>query len=122
MRLHTPKVDRRVRKAIDDATEVLERVHMDLDGLMRTQAIGGWKYFAGFIDDYSGLARAYFRKHKSDAIQVFKDYKVWAENQTSKKIKLIRSDRGGEYTSDEFSTLLRSHGIKHQKTLLGSPQ
>ncbi len=86
------------------------------------QAIGGWKYFAGFIDDYSGLACAYFLKHKSDTIQVFKDYKVWAENQTGKKIKSIRSDRGGEYTSDKFSTLLRSHSIEHEKTLPGSPQ
>ena len=33
------------------ATEPLELVHTDLDGPMRTQAIGGYKYFAGFIDD-----------------------------------------------------------------------
>ena len=104
------------------ATEPLELVHTDLDGPMRTQSIGGYKYFAGFLDDYSGLARAYYLKHKSDAIQAFHDYKAWAETQTGKKLKKIRSDRGGEYTSDEFTSLLRSHGIEHQKTMPGSPQ
>lgn len=104
------------------ATEPLELVHTDLDGPMHTQAIGGWSYFAGFIDDYSGLTRAYYLKHKSDAIQAFHDFKAWAETQTGKKIKKIRSDRGGEYTSNEFTELLRSYGIEHQKTLPGSPQ
>ena len=50
-RLPFPPSDKR-------AEEPLELVHTDLDGPMRTQAIGGYKYFAGFIDDYSGLARA----------------------------------------------------------------
>ena len=68
-RLPFPPSDKR-------ATEPLELVHTDLDGPMRTQAIGGYKYFAGFIDDYSGLARAYYLKSKSDAFQAFLDYKA----------------------------------------------
>ena len=74
------------------ATEPLELVHTDLDGPMRTQAIGGWSYFAGFIDNYSGLAREYYLKHKLDVIQAFLDFKAWAETQTDKKIKKICSD------------------------------
>ncbi|KAJ8463023.1 hypothetical protein ONZ51_g10516 [Trametes cubensis] len=105
------------------ATEPLELVHTDLDGPMRTASVGsGFKYFASFIDDYSGLARAYFLKFKSDAFRAFNDFKAWAENQTGRKIKRVRSDRGGEYTSNEFSEHLRSLGIEHHKTMPDSPQ
>lgn len=104
------------------ASEVLELVHTDLDGPMRTRSINGYSYFAGFIDDHSGLARVYFLKHKSDAFRAFDDYKAWAENQTGKKIKRVRSDRGGEYTSKEFTDHLRKHGIEHHKTVAKSPQ
>lgn len=104
------------------ASEPLELVHTDLDGPMRTQSINGFLYFAGFIDDYSGLARAYYLKRKSDAPRAFDDFKAWAENQTGKKIKRVRSDRGGEYTSKEFTDHLRSLGIEHEKTMPKSPQ
>ena len=38
------------------------------------------------------------------------------------KIKTLRSDRGGEFTSDEFSTYCLEHGIKRQLTAPYSPQ
>ena len=36
-------------------------------------------------------------KHKDQAFQMFKIYKSEVENQKGKKIKILRSDRGGEY-------------------------
>ena len=36
-------------------------------------------------------------KSKDDALEIFKHYKRKVENQLGKKIKTIRSDRGGEY-------------------------
>ncbi|TFY52466.1 hypothetical protein EVJ58_g10003 [Rhodofomes roseus] len=104
------------------ASKPLEIVHTDEDGPMRTTAIGGWRYFISFLDDYSGLGRAYFLKHKNDSTQAFDDFKAWAENQTNEKIKAVRSDRGGEYTSTEFTEHLRKFGIEHQKTMPYSPQ
>ena len=105
------------------ATEELELIHTDLDGPMRTASIGGhFYYYAGFLDDKSGLGRTYFIKQKSQAIEAFDDFKVWAETQTGKKIKKVRSDRGGEYLSKEFTDHLRKHGIEHQKTVAKSPQ
>jgi len=37
-------------------------------------------------------------------------------NYHNRKIKALRSDNGGEYTSDSFSTYLRNSGISHKKT------
>ena len=40
---------------------------------------------------------------KSDAFEAFKHFKKLAETEKGMKIKTLRSDRGGEFTSDEFS-------------------
>ena len=54
-------------------------------------------------------------------MEVFKHYKLQVENQLRKKIKIIRSDRGGEYDApfDEFCS---QNGIIHQTTTPYSPQ
>ncbi|CDO74894.1 hypothetical protein BN946_scf184988.g1, partial [Trametes cinnabarina] len=93
------------------------------DGPMRTASVGsGFLYFASFIDDFSGLGIAYFLKRKSDSMKAFDNFKAWAETQTGKKIKRVRSDRGGEYLSNEFTQHLLDLGIEHQKSTPDSPQ
>ncbi|KAL7280538.1 hypothetical protein ACG7TL_005470, partial [Trametes sanguinea] len=105
------------------ATEPLELIHTDLDGPMRTVSVGsGYLYFASFIDDFSGLGIAYYLKRKSDAMKAFDSFKAWAETQTGKKIKRVRSDRGGEYLSNEFTQHLLDLGIEHPKSTPDSPQ
>ena len=44
------------------------------------------------------------------------------ENQHNKKIKFLRSDRGGEYLSYEFGLHLKQCGIVSQLTPPGTPQ
>ncbi|GKC92548.1 pol polyprotein [Tanacetum coccineum] len=43
------------------------------------------------------------------------------ENQLGRKIKVVRSDRGGEYVSP-FAKLCAKHGIRHEFTAPYSPQ
>ena len=73
--------------------EKLQLVHTD---------IGGSRYFITFTDDYSRYCRTYFLKSKSEALEKFKEFKVFAETESEMKIKAMRADRGGEYLSDEF--------------------
>jgi transposase InsO family protein len=44
------------------------------------------------------------------------------ENQTGKKIKILRSDNAGEYTSSEFMDLCKEAGIKREPTVPFNPQ
>ena len=53
---------------------------------------------------------------------MFKRYKAEVENQKEKKIKILRSDRGGEYFPNEFDSFCGEHGIIHQKTAPYTPQ
>jgi transposase InsO family protein len=55
-------------------------------------------------------------------LHYFKTYKVEVENQLKRKIKRLRSDRGGEYFSGDFSDFCVEHGIIHERTLSYSPQ
>ena len=87
--------------------------------LVRTR--GGNKYFITFVDDSTKCYYVYLLKTKAEAIEKFVLYKNEAENQFNKKIKLLRSDRGGEYESP-FVDFCAQHEIIHETTAPYSPQ
>jgi len=53
---------------------------------------------------------------------MFKRFRSEVEKQTGKSIKMLRSDRGGEYLSDNFIDYLKENGILSQWTPPGTPQ
>ncbi|KAK9033550.1 hypothetical protein V6N11_049737 [Hibiscus sabdariffa] len=89
---------------------------------MNTQARGGYQYFITFTDDFSRYGYIYLMRHKSEALEKFKEFKNEVQNQHGKSIKVLRSDRGGEYLSQDFDELLKECGIVSQLTPPGTPQ
>jgi transposase InsO family protein len=83
---------------------------------------GGKRYFMTFIDDYTRFCYVYLLKTKDEALHYFKACKAEVENQLERKIKRLRSDRGGEYFSSEFTEFCMEHGIIHERTPPYSPQ
>jgi len=88
------------------------------------------KYFITFIDDDSRYMYLYLLHSKNEALDAFKVFKAEVEKQCEKQIKIVRSDRGGEYygryTEDgqapgPFVKFLQEHGIVAQYTVPGSP-
>lgn len=69
------------------------------------------------IDDFSRLTWVAFLKEKSEAFEKFKIFKALNENQTGRKVKTIRSDRGGEFSWRAFKQLCDDHGIKRANTI-----
>ena len=61
-------------------------------------------------------------KHKYETFEKFKEIQSEVENHRNKKIKFLRSDRGGEYLSYEFGLHLKQCGIVSQLTPPGTPQ
>ena len=74
------------------------------------------------IDDASRCCYVFLLKTKDEALNCFKIYKAKVENQLEKKIKRFRSDRSGEYFSNEFDLFCVEHGIIHERTPPYSPQ
>uniref|UniRef100_A0A251S6V1 Putative zinc finger, CCHC-type, Ribonuclease H-like domain, GAG-pre-integrase domain protein n=1 Tax=Helianthus annuus TaxID=4232 RepID=A0A251S6V1_HELAN len=110
------------KKAVWRASEPLQLIHSDICGPMKTQSIGGCRYFITFIDDFSRKTWVYFLKFKSQALSYFRNFKRLAENQVGYKIKSMRTDRGGEYCGHEFQNFLKENGIHHQLTTSYTPQ
>ena len=88
---------------------------------MSVEARGGCRYFLTFTDDLSRYGYVYLMKQKSETFEKFKQFQSEVENHRNKKIKFLRSDRGGEYLSFEFGAHLRQRGIVSQLTLPGTP-
>ena len=70
---------------------------------MQTNSLSGYVYYASFIDDYSCKTWMYFLKKKDEVFERFKEFKALIENLSERKIKILRSDNGGEFTSNEFN-------------------
>lgn len=81
---------------------ILDLVHTDLCGPMRNKRYFGDKYFMIFTDDYSKIMWVTFLREKYEAFSKFKEFKALVEKDTQKNLKCLRSDRGGEFTSDDF--------------------
>lgn len=74
------------------------------------------------IDDYTRMAYATFLREKVGAFEEFKGYKMLVENETGRRIKCLRLDRGGEYISREFMEYYEDHGIRRQYSAPRSSQ
>ena len=103
-------------------SKVLDLIHSDICELNGMLTRGGKRYFITFVDDCSRYMYVYLLRTKDEAFDMFKKYKTEVENQLERKIKVLRSDRGGEYFSDNFNTFCEEHGIIHQCTAPYTPQ
>jgi len=100
----------------------LELVHVDLAGPMATESLGGSRYMMVFVDDFTHFMTVKFLTAKSEAHDALEAYVAEMERQTGARIKVLRSDRGGEFTSDAIALMLRKAGIRHQLTAPYTPQ
>ena len=103
-------------------TRPLDLVHTDLCGPTRSKGLNGEEYFMLLIDDFSRMTWVYLLKKKSEAFGCFKIFKEQVENEIEQKIKCLRSDNGGEFTSKEFNHYYEEHGIKRQFSAARMPQ
>ena len=83
---------------------------------------GGKRYFMTFIDDCTRFCHVYLLKSKDEALHYFKIYKAEVENLLKKNIKRLRTDRGGEYFSNDIFEFCAEHGIIYERTPPYSPQ
>jgi hypothetical protein len=85
---------------------ILNYVHADLWGASRKHSLGGCHYMLTIIDDYSRRVFSYFLKHKHETSDAFKACKVMVEKQTERKVKILHTDNGMEFYSNEFKFFL----------------
>ena len=100
---------------------VLDLVCFDVYGSIDVETLGGNKYFVTFIDDASRKVWVYVLKTKNQVFEHFKKSHAMVEGEKGKPLKCLYSDNGGEYTSNEFKSYCSEKGIRHKKTVPGTP-
>jgi transposase InsO family protein len=85
-------------------------------------SLGACRYMLTIIDDYLRMVFPYFLKHKSDAFDAFKAWKVMVKKQTERKVKILRNDNGMEFCSNEFKFFCRKEGIVKRHTIPHTPR
>jgi transposase InsO family protein len=101
---------------------ILKLVHSDVCGPLSVPSLGGFIYYVSFIDDFSRKTWIYFLRKKVEVFEKFKEFKSLVENQTDKKIKVLRTDNGGEFCGKEFDWFYKKCGIACQNTTPYTPQ
>ena len=84
------------------ASQCFELIHSDVWGIAPIVSHAHYKYFVAFIDDFSRFTWVYFLRAKGEVFSVFQLFLALLETQFSAIIKVLRSDSGGKYMSNEF--------------------
>ncbi|MCO5577608.1 hypothetical protein L7F22_031439 [Adiantum nelumboides] len=109
------------KQASTRASAPLALVHTDLCGPMSTSSLSGLCYMLVLVDDFSRYTWVSFLKLKSEAFGSIRDWKAMVEKEKDLKVKSIRSDRGGEFLSENFARWCKSEGIRRQLTTPYTP-
>ena len=112
-RVPLPKESRERAKKMGD------RIYSDVWGPSRHQTIDKKFYYISFTDNYSRESVIYLMKTKDEA---FQKYKLMLAHQRGIQIKILITDRGGEYTSAEFNKNLENQGTNHRLTVHDTPE
>lgn len=104
------------------ATTVLELLHGDLCGPITPSTMSKNRYIFVLIDDCSRYMWTLLLKEKSETFSKFKRFKSLIELETGERIKTFRTDRGGEFVSQEFNSFCDNSGIKRHLTAPYMPQ
>jgi transposase InsO family protein len=97
-------------------------MHSDICGPISEASLIVYVYYVSFIDDYSRKTWIYLLKEKNEFFGKFKESKALVENLTEWKINTLRSNNGGEFTSEEFKEYCKEVGIKRELSTLYNTQ
>ena len=103
------------------ATKYGERVHWDLWGPATVKSLSGNFYVAARIDDATRETKLYFQSKKSQTVDSYKRDEAFIETQTGNRIKVVRSDRGGEFMAKDLTDHQDQRGTVREFMVHDSP-
>lgn len=104
------------------ATTPLELVHGDVCGPISPLTHGGKKYFLLLVDDFSRFMWMNLLKSKDEAAAVIRRFQAEAEKESRQPLRVLRTDRGGEFTALDFAEWCAERGVQRHLTAPYSPQ
>jgi hypothetical protein len=124
------KYVKKIKKDAKRNIGILEIIHTDICGPFPVKSVDGYDSFITFTDDYSRFGYIYPIKERTKELDKFKIFKAEVKNQHNLKIKIVRSDRKGEYYGQHtpygqvprpFVRFLQENDIVAQYSTPGEP-
>ncbi|KAJ9682154.1 hypothetical protein PVL29_018172 [Vitis rotundifolia] len=97
-------------------------IHSDVWGPSKVPTLSGSRWFVTFIDDCTRMTWLCLMKTKDEVNFLFQNFHKMIETQYNAKVRVLRSDNGGEYQNSDLQKYLEGHGIIHQTTYSNTPQ
>jgi transposase InsO family protein len=104
------------------AKKRLKLVHGDLCGPVTPATPGGWRYFLLLVDDISRYMWVVVLDSKGEAADAIRRAQAAAEVECGRKLCVLRTDNGGEFTVAEFASCCADEGVQRHYSASYSPQ
>jgi hypothetical protein len=104
------------------ADKALELVHGDLCGPIKPVTPGGRRYFLLLVDDATRYMWVVLLTAKLEASSAIKCIQAAAEKEWGRKLRVLRTDNGGEFTAAEFAAYCTDEGITRHFSATYTPQ
>jgi transposase InsO family protein len=104
------------------AEGILDLVHSDICGPITPATPGERRYFLLLVDDASRYMWLALLTAKSDAAAAITKFQAAAEVESGHKLRVLRTDNGGEFTSVEFARHCEDHGVQRHFSAPYTPQ
>jgi transposase InsO family protein len=102
--------------------KALELVHSDLYGPVKPAAPGGRRYFLLLVNDATRYMWVVLLTAKSEASSAIKRIQAVAEKECGRKLRVLRTDNGGEFIAAEFAAYCADEGITRYFSAPYTPQ
>jgi transposase InsO family protein len=97
-------------------------VHGDLCGLVTLATPRGRRCFLLLIDDISRYMWVVVLGSKGEAVNVIRCVQATAEAECGHKLRVLRTDNGGKFTTAEFTSYYTDEGVQRHYSVSYSSQ
>jgi transposase InsO family protein len=97
-------------------------VHGDLCGPVTPDTLGGRRYFLLLVDDLSRYMWVVVLGRKGEAADAIRRTQAAVEAECGRKLRVLRTDNGGEFTAAEFTSYCTDEGVQRHYSAPYSPQ
>ena len=104
------------------AADALELIHRDLCGPITPATNDGRRYFLLLVYDCSRYMWLQLLTSKDKAAAAIKKFKARVEAESSRKLRVLRTNRGGEFTLVKFTVYCAYQGVVQHHTTPYSSQ
>ncbi|SGY26745.1 BQ5605_C018g08769 [Microbotryum silenes-dioicae] len=104
------------------AGKPLDLIHIDLLSFDGELSLANHRYALVIVDDCTRYMWVLMMPRKLDSSERFKTWKLRVELSSGHTLKVVRSDRGGEFLSTEFKQWLDDTGLLQQLTISSTPK